>query len=359
MEITDEFVLSDSKERVNVIAQKLRKLHMEGDTGAVLITQDNDEVIGYITEKEILDAVADGKNPADLKATELMNTDYVEVEKDETLGNIIPIISERYPNAIVVIDDERRCVGYFSKNDYKDAMAAMGVYNKKEKPKNPDDWRTRGIAMSSLGKKIEALKCFEKSVSSKKDREKGWVDLAKRLERIHQYKEAIMCLDKAVTIKPDDDEALIERGNLYSKENTESLAIQSFKKAIKANPDNPEPLVNLAMEHSKLGEFDEAMEALDKAEKISGETAELWFKRGIVNEKAKKLEEAVDCYNRAILINNDYEDAWFNKSIVLNRLGRNSETLQCLRRILEINPNNESAKEAISNFQEHGDFKLF
>ncbi|WP_455393295.1 tetratricopeptide repeat protein [[Eubacterium] cellulosolvens] len=358
MEITDEFLKADSKETIGVVAQKLRQLQAESDSegGTILITQNDDEVIGFITPKELLDAIAEGKNPGKLRASELMNTDFVEVLEDETLGQIMPLIQERYPNAMVVIDSERRCVGFFSKNDYKDAMAALGVYNKSKKPKTANDWRTKGIAMSSLGKRLEALKSYEKSLLAESNKEKGWTSLAKRLERINRHKDAIMCLDKALEMNSKNDEALTEKGNIYSKQNMENLAIKSYERALEINPDNGDAYMFLGMEQANLGFIDQAMKSLDMAVSIKGPTAELWFKKGKIYEKAKKFEDALDCYNRAIVLDNDFEDAWFNKGVTLNKLGKDSETLRCLRRILEINPSNDLAKEAISNYKEKNTF---
>ncbi len=359
MEITDEFLMADSKEGLNVIAQKLRKLHMEGEGGAILITKDDKEVIGFITELELLDLIAEGKNITKVRALDVMSTDFVEVMEDETLGNIMPLISKKYPNAIVVINSERKCVGYFSKNDYKDAMAVLGVYNQSHKPENSNDWRTKGIALSSLGKKIEALKCYEKSLLSSSNKERGWTDLAKRLERINKHKDAIMCLDKAITINSKNDDALIARGNIYSKENTQNLAIQSYNRALEINPNNIDALMFMGMEQASLGEIEEAMKCLARVEDITGETAEIWFRKGNVFNKAKMYKDAVNCYNNAIKIDDGHEDAWFNKGVTYNLLGKNKEALDCMENLLKINPNNESAKEAVESYEKYGSFRFF
>ena len=148
LEITDEYMIANASESMEEIAQKLQKLHEETDGGAILITQDDEEVIGFITNKELVDVVASGNNPTSMNTAEMMNTDFVEVFEDDELGDIIPLIQEKYPNSIIVINENRKCVGYFSKNDYKDAMAGLGVYDKKHEPKSSDDWRTRGVALS-------------------------------------------------------------------------------------------------------------------------------------------------------------------------------------------------------------------
>ena len=213
MDITDEFFMVPEIERGNVIAQNLHNL---GEGGVVLVRTEDNEVIGYITEREIVNAVATGDNPMDLAATQLMSTDYMEIMGDETLGNVLPLISERYPNAIVVIDIDRRCVGFFSKNDYRDALAGLGCYDKSHEPDTPDEWRTQGIAMSAMGNTTEALQCYEKSLALYQDQERGWFELARSFEMSNRLKDAILCYDRVVSMNPNNDDAWMNRGNVYA-----------------------------------------------------------------------------------------------------------------------------------------------
>jgi tetratricopeptide (TPR) repeat protein len=358
MVITDEYTTADSHETVDVIAQKLRNLLAESDGGTVLISHD-DKVVGYVTTKEMINLIATGKNFSKKSANEIMSTDFMNVFEDDTLGDIIPKISEKYPNAVVVLNSERKCVGFFSKNDYKEALAGLGVYDKSREPKTKDEWTTRGIAMSSLGNKDEAVKSFSKSVEGSDNKEQGWSNLAKRLEKLNRLKDAIVCYDKVLTINENNDEALTAKGNIYSEEETDTLAIQSFKQALELNPNNSFAMMSLSTEQANIGEVDEAIETLDKAAKIDGETPEIWFRKGNIYDKAKKLEDALECYNKATGLNDFYEEAWFSKGIILNRLGRNNDALQCLIKILQINPGNESARRALNANKEKGPENMF
>lgn len=357
MDITDEFVMAESDESVNDIAKKLQKLREESEHGTILVTQEK-EVIGFITDDEIVNSIAAGKEISNMHASEIINTDFVEVLPDETLGDVMPIIQESYPNAIVVIDENRECVGYFSKNDYKDAMAEFGVYDKTREPKTDDDWRTKGIAMSALGKKIEALKCFEKSVEKSDDKEKSWSNLAKRLERLNRLKDSIMCYDKVLSINSKNEDALTKKGEIYSKEKTDNLAIQSYKMALDVNPDNVEALISLGTEQASVGEIDEAIKNLDRAVELKGDSPELWFRKGNVYDKGQMYEEALKCYNKATDLNEWYEEAWYNKGVAYTKLGNNDQAVQCLIKILRINPANESAKEALNSYKEKGAIEL-
>jgi tetratricopeptide (TPR) repeat protein len=317
MNITDEFLMVSTNSKGSVVAQSLQKL---SEGGVVLVTKSKNEVIGYITKRELVDAVAVGFNPAEMLASQLMNTDFMEVMEDDTVGNLIPLISRRYPNAIVVINYNLKCVGFFSKNDYKDALAALGCYDQSRQPESPEDWRTQGVAMSAMGRTDEAIICYEKSIS----------------------------------INPNNDDAWMNRGNVYSLLRNPNQALQSYTRALSINPENLGALINKGLAHSDVGEVDNAIKCYEKAEIIKGETGELWYRKGAAYDKVHRFKDAIKCYERAIKLDNRNEDAWFNKGAVLHRMGKKKKAIQCMEMVLRINPNNESAKEAIDICRSQG-----
>jgi Flp pilus assembly protein TadD len=235
MEITDEFIMVRLDVKGQVLAQNLQDLD---EDGVVLITKNGQKVIGFITRKEMIDTLAGGINPLEKSASKIMSTDFMEVMGDDTLGNLLPKISEKYPKVIVVVDSDGYCIGYFSKNDYKDAMIGLGYYNKTTEPKTPEEWRARGIAMTSLGQVEEAMKCYENSLVLYIDKEQAWFELGKSFEVDKKFKDAILCYDRVISINPENDVAWMNRGNVYSVLRLPERAVQSYARAAKLNPEN-------------------------------------------------------------------------------------------------------------------------
>jgi tetratricopeptide (TPR) repeat protein len=356
MDITDEFFMVTEDEYANTIAQSLQNL---GEGGVVLVRRPNNEVVGYITENEIINSVASGFNPSEIMASQLMSTDFMEVMGDETLGNVLPMISEQYPNAIVVIDYNRKCVGFFSKNDYRDALAGMGCYDKSREPSTPDEWRTQGIAMSSMGNIVEALECYENSLALYSDKEKGWFELARTFEMSNRLKDAILCYDRVVSINPNNDDAWVNRGNIYVYLHNPNQAVQSYTRALTINQDNADALINMGLALSDIGNIDRAISCYDQVEVIKGENPELWYRKGNVYDKAKNFKKAIECYERAVELNPNFEDAWFNKGASLHTLGKDKKAIEAFEAVLRINPNNESARDAIQICKEKKGYKFF
>jgi tetratricopeptide (TPR) repeat protein len=356
MEITDEFFMVTEDERANTVAHSLQNL---GEGGVVLVRQPSNEVVGYITEKEIVNSVATGFNPSDSTASQMMSTDFMEVMGDETLGNVLPLISEQYPNAIVVIDINRQCIGFFSKNDYKDALAGLGCYDKSHEPTTPDEWRTQGIAMSSMGNTEDALICYENSLALYNDKERGWFEMARNFEMSNRLKDAILCYDRVVSMNPNNDDAWINRGNVYAVLRNPNQAIQSYTRALDLNPDNPDALINMGLALSDVGNIDRAISCYDQIEAYKGESPELWYRKGNVYDKDKNYKESLKCYERAIELNPNYEEAWFNKGATLHTMGKDKKAVECFEAVLKINPNNESAKDALEICKDNKGFTFF
>ncbi len=344
MEITDEFIMVRPEVKGLAVAQNLQDLD---EDGVILITKDGQNVSGFITRKEIIDALAEGINPLEKPASEMMNTDFMEVNGDETLGNLLQNISKNYPKVIVVTDSYGLCIGYFSKNDYNDAMIGLGYYDKTAEPKTPEEWRARGIAMTSLGQVEEALRCYENSLALHIDKERAWFELGKSFEVDKRFKDAMLCYDRVISINPENEEAWINRGNVYSILRMPDRAVQSYTHAIELNPRNDEPIINMGLAYCDIGNISEGISCFEDAEQKTGENAKLWYYKGNAYNKAKDHNEAINCYDRAIKLNSTYEDAWFNKGAALHILGEHQRAIECLNEVLKINPYNESAREAL------------
>jgi len=347
MEINDEYFMVDTRTRGKVICQKLQQL-TEG--GVVLVSErkNKDKVIGYITKKEIIDTVAEGRNPMRRPAEEFMLTDFMEVVEDERLGDVIPLISKKYPDAIVVIDWEGRFVGFFSKNDYKDALAAMGVYDKSHDPETPDEWLTKGIAMSSMGRLKEALNCYENSLKLYGDQERGWFELARKFEVTGRHKDAIMCYERVNAINPNNEDSWLNRGNVYSIMRNSKRALQCYNKALKIKPDDPKILTNMGLAYSDLGHLSNAISCFDKVDALQGETAEIWYKKGNAYDKAEQEKKAIRCYDKALKLNPEHEDALYNKGASLHVLSKEKKAIKCFEEVLKNNPNNQGARDALN-----------
>ena len=269
MDIADEFDMSFMDETIDVVARRMQQL---GDGGVIFVAEEEGQVNGYITAQDIVNLVAEGYSPSEVEANQIMNDDFMEVLSEETLGGVLPMIAEKYPNAIVVTDYDRKCVGYFSKNDYKDALAGLGCYDKSRDPITPEEWLTKGIAMSSMGNTSEALQCYEKFLATHPRPERAWFELARKFEKDGRGRDACICYDKYVSINPHDMDGWYNRGNILSQLRNHTQAVQSYQKALKIEPNNVNVLRNMGLTLSDMGKGDMAISVFKKAVAVWGAT---------------------------------------------------------------------------------------
>jgi tetratricopeptide (TPR) repeat protein len=344
MEITDEFILLQPEMKGDMVAQNLQDLP---ENGVLLITEDGQKVFGYISKNEIINTLANGLNPLDVKARDIMKRDFIELSGEETLGNLMPKISGKYPNEIVVVDPDGNCIGYFSKSDYEEAMIGLGYYDRDAVPQTPEEWLARGIAMTALGQIEDGLKCYENSLALHIDKERAWFELGKSFEMDKRFKDAILCFDRVVSINSENEEAWINRGNVYSTLRMPDRAVQSYQHAVDLNPKNNDSIINMGLAYCDIGEINEALSCFDRVEKNTGSSASLWYYKGNAFKKGRQYDKAINCYDNAININANHEDSWFNKGAALHMKGNFKSSIECFNEVLNINPYNESAREAI------------
>jgi CBS domain-containing protein len=79
----------------------------EGDTGAIIVTE-NGEVTGIVTDRDItVRAVADGKDPSTTKVREVITTGIVTLGPDDTVEDAIRLMREHDIRRIPVVQDGR------------------------------------------------------------------------------------------------------------------------------------------------------------------------------------------------------------------------------------------------------------
>jgi CBS domain-containing protein len=121
----------------------------EQQTGSLLVL-DREELVGIITERDVLKAVAT-EMPLDTPVSEVMSKDLITVEPGTSLREAAGVMSERWIRHLPVLEDGR-LVGIVSQRDLAGVLA--GALNE------PDDLR-RLIEGSALPrerrlKRIEA-----------------------------------------------------------------------------------------------------------------------------------------------------------------------------------------------------------
>ena len=98
----------------------LRLLTITG--GILVVLNDDDRVKGVIGQRQLIQALANGVNPNEESCHAHMEMDFLQVNLEEDLSDVLTTIRQRSPQAVVAVDADEAFSGYFSPGDYKEAM---------------------------------------------------------------------------------------------------------------------------------------------------------------------------------------------------------------------------------------------
>ncbi|MBT6716834.1 MAG: CBS domain-containing protein [Nitrospina sp.] len=97
---------------LKTIADKLATTKYHG----IPIINENQELVGIITEKNVLQALTQGKNLASTLAEEVMSFPVVTAERQSMLSAIINVMMEKDITRVVIIENNK-AVGIVSQHD--------------------------------------------------------------------------------------------------------------------------------------------------------------------------------------------------------------------------------------------------
>jgi predicted transcriptional regulator len=125
--LVSDLVLTDEHETVGLdesIADAAEKL-LDLGRGVLVVVGDKNKVKGIVTPNQVLAAVAAGADTGAETCGDHMDADVMEVGLDDNVDDIIETMNDRKPHAVVAVDANGEFSGYFSPNDYREALARI------------------------------------------------------------------------------------------------------------------------------------------------------------------------------------------------------------------------------------------
>jgi CBS domain-containing protein len=93
-------------------------------TGSLVVV-DGDALMGIITERDVMKAVARGLDPSEGTVDEVMTRDVVTVMPDSSLYEVARLMAARWIRHVPVVDDEGGILGMVSQRDLVGVLAAF------------------------------------------------------------------------------------------------------------------------------------------------------------------------------------------------------------------------------------------
>jgi hypothetical protein len=146
-------------------------------------------------------------------------------------------------------DFEQGNIHYMAKEYYE----ASECYRRflEQEPNNYVVWHNLGIALSQLGKDVEALQCFELPCSH--NYVESWLSRGTALRSLGQYREALITFAHTFALDPKHSTAYSNYGNTLREFGLPELAIPFLKIAQELNPGNVNYELNESVSHLMKG----------------------------------------------------------------------------------------------------------
>ncbi len=192
-----------------------------------------------------------------------------------------------------------------------------------------EQWNRKGMSLSSLGRKEEALACHDRALELNPNLVQAWSNKGATLNELRRNEQALACYNRAIELNPRYEKAWSNKGNALKDlgRNEEALACHSH--ALQLNPLFEKAWANKGIVLRLLGRIEEALACYDRALELDPRDEIAWCNKGIALGAPGRHDEALACFDRALAINLRLEQAWTNKGAALEALGRYSDALTC------------------------------
>jgi CBS domain-containing protein len=102
----------------NASLQEVARIMRDEDTGVVPVVEEGGTLLGLITDRDIvIRTLAEGRNPLEVRAADVMTDDVEAVTPDESLREVVELMGGRQIRRVPVVDQNDRLVGIISMGD--------------------------------------------------------------------------------------------------------------------------------------------------------------------------------------------------------------------------------------------------
>ena len=130
MQVTDLMSRNPSCCTPSTSLAEVARLMRDCDCGEIPVVESKDSMrpIGVITDRDItVRAVAEDKNPLNMKAVECMSTPCVTIHKTASIVDCCHLLEEHKIRRVPVVDDSGRCCGIVSQADIAQTMDQLAA----------------------------------------------------------------------------------------------------------------------------------------------------------------------------------------------------------------------------------------
>jgi tetratricopeptide (TPR) repeat protein len=182
-----------------------------------------------------------------------------------------------------------------------------------------------GLALDESGNPGEAVREYMRAVDTDPNLEEVRINLGIALMHLGQTHQAILQFEKATELAPSDPNAFNDLAGAEMAVGRVPSAIDHFKRAVALDSSNGQGWANLGNVLARAGQWPEALAAYQKAVALMPPSADVQSNLGAAYASVGRLPEAVDAYRSALALTPNDPDIHENLAQALSQLGRVDE----------------------------------
>src|SRR4029453_5000878 len=194
------------------------------------------------------------------------------------------------------------------------------------------------VSLRRRGAPPEPLPLFETVARGQPGNAGAHNNLGSTLSSLGRHVEAVACFDAAIALDPRSAVVHGNRGNALKALGRTDEALASYASAIGLAPEHARLRYNRGTAFIELGRFSDALADLDRAVVLDPREASYWFNRGSAHFELRRFVEALADFDRAIALDRGKSRAHAFRAACLRELGRPDEALAALATALSLEP---------------------
>ncbi len=166
-----------------------------------------------------------------------------------------------------------------------------------------------GVALSSTGKREEAMAQYREAIRIKPNYENAIFNLANNLSAQGRTDEAILCYQEALRLRPNYAKAHNNLATLLISKKMFKEAIGHYQEALKTDPTNSATHYNLGAAWLSIDHFEDAVGQFQEAVRINPRFSQAHNAWGIALARSGKTAEAINHFREALRIKPNFREA--------------------------------------------------
>jgi len=166
--------------------------------------------------------------------------------------------------------------------------------------------------------RIKAAQMIERQPESGR----GYRQLARAEEQLHNYKAALVAINKALALGKDNRKCLLIRAKIYVENDQDNLARIDYRQAGKEERQSTEYYCTIAFALERLEDFEGALDTLQRAMEVQPDNGDLQKMLGRVLRELNRPAEAEGHLLNAIKLRGADDDILTNLALVHQALKR-------------------------------------